>query len=155
PHVGPRACGLLNGGRMRARGFLLGLSSMWIGALLIGCGSSTADNLGEPRPDGGGQGSGDSASEGPEFGRPSGGADCAGLCCPLPHAGDACLLSDEGQSCSGGEVCPGGLSIDRAIVCQSGTWITAGEPCPDPDGGVTASGCPATQPTPGDPCTPP
>ncbi len=98
------------------------------------------------------EGGGEAASEGAPT---SGGGDCFGACC-MPHTiGDSCPSSEEGQYCPTGKDCPGGLALDAKVVCQQGVWREESEPCPAIDGGVSAEGCPAVQPAPGDACSVP
>jgi hypothetical protein len=81
------------------------------------------------------------------------GNSCSGgACCPLPTQESACPGADEGQGCPTFIQCPGGLSLAAALTCTSGSWQILSEPCPALDGGLTAEGCPAQQPSPGAPC---
>jgi hypothetical protein len=81
------------------------------------------------------------------------GNGCSGACCSLPTEGSACPESDDGQSCSAFAQCPGGLSLAATLACTGGRWQKVSEPCPALDGGVTAGGCPARQPSAGAACS--
>jgi hypothetical protein len=142
--------------------------------LATGCSTSTgldastglaADAQSESRPSGvstNGGGAGNSGAPGTSagLGAPPSGlgpgtlppGPCTGPCCTPPALGSSCPSADDGTMCPGGNFCPGGLLFGWQVVCRGGTWQTFGEPCPRLDGGVTAQGCPAKQPMPGDPC---
>jgi hypothetical protein len=78
---------------------------------------------------------------------------CMGACCTPPTLGAPCAATNEGTTCPGDGLCPGGLLFPWEVVCQGGTWQPKGEGCPNLEGGVTEGGCPAQQPSPGAPCT--
>jgi hypothetical protein len=112
--------------------------------------SSTSQGSTEPTtaPDGAGQTGNQTA--GNQQGQ---GNSCSGACCPLPTQGSTCLDAYDGQSCSTFAQCPGGLSLAAALACTGGSWQIVSEPCPALDGGVTADGCPARQPSAGTACS--
>lgn len=80
---------------------------------------------------------------------------CPGPCCELPSPGDSCSSADEGVICGSGEVCVGGLVLERSFHCRTGIWHDEGESCPALDGETTADGCPAAQPIDGAACAEP
>jgi hypothetical protein len=109
---------------------------------ISGNGSSGSGDLGNAA---GGAGSGSSAT-------PTGPVSCTGPCCTPPTVGSSCPSAQEGTICSGGGICPGGLNFDSQVSCHGGRWQTFGEQCPSTDGGTTAEGCPARQPSSGALC---
>ncbi len=141
---------------MKFRPALIGL-----GLLLasIGCtGTQTGPSVGPPAGSGGGSAeTGASGSGGSGTGGSMGnaGPSCFGPCCQSPQQGAMCSSSNEGQSCPSATLCEGGLALSQELVCRGGIWQLEGETCPSLDGGVSAEGCPASQPHNGDPCSTP
>ena len=126
----------------------------------VGCnGTETGPSAGPTAGSGGGtsetgaSGSGGSSTGGNTGG--NAGPDCFGPCCQSPQQGAMCSSSNEGQSCPSSTLCEGGLALSQELVCRGGTWQLEGESCPSIDGGVSADGCPASQPRNGDPCSTP
>jgi hypothetical protein len=98
----------------------------------------------------GSSGAGSGSSQGPP-----GSVSCTGPCCTPPAVGSPCPSAQEGTICGGGGICPGGLNFDWQVSCYGGRWQTFGEQCPSTDGGTTAEGCPARQPSSGALCSMP
>jgi hypothetical protein len=111
-------------------------------------GGSSGTAASSANPGSGTGGVGSSSSEGPP-----GSASCTGPCCTPPAVDSACPSTEEGMVCGGGNICPGRLNFAWQVSCRGGSWQPVGEQCPSLDGGVTAEGCPAQQPTPGTSCS--
>jgi hypothetical protein len=78
--------------------------------------------------------------------------NCMGVCCTNPTAGSACAAADEGTSCHGSTLCPGGLILSQTLQCTVGAWTAQSGVC-SADGGLADNGCPGSQPANGTACS--